>query len=216
MKELLEIIYYLSGIVLAIGVLIGMIQLKITQKQIALLNKDYKTKNKRAVIESSIKYLEVAKSLIVDMSDYRRRFVKEIPNRADTSSLFNKDFMLDDEEKILNKKELVIELIVQEKLGLVHILNELEVFSVAMLNGVADENIVFTPFGRVFCEFIEEEHLKLTFSRTTGTPYENLVKLYNIWKDRLEVQSYELQIQEAKDKIKAREGNHNIQTPIGF
>ena len=150
------------------------------------------------------------------MSDYRRRFVKEIPNRADTSSLFNKDFMLDDEEKILNKKELVIELIVQEKLGLVHILNELEVFSVAMLNGVADENIVFTPFGRVFCEFIEEEHLKLTFSRTTGTPYENLVKLYNIWKDRLEVQSYELQIQEAKDKIKAREGNHNIQTPIGF
>lgn len=216
MKELLEIIYYLSGIVLAIGVLIGMFQLKITQKQIALLNKDYKTKNKRAVIESSIKYLEVAKSLIVDMSDYRRRFVKEIPNRADTSSLFNKDFMLDDEEKILNKKELVIELIVQEKLGLVHILNELEVFSVAMLNGVADENIVFTPFGRVFCEFIEEEHLKLTFSRTTGTPYENLVKLYNIWKDRLEVQSYELQIQEAKDKIKAREGNHNIQTPIGF
>lgn len=137
LKAVLEYLYYASGIILTFGVLIGIKQLSITREQIALLNKDYVVRNKRAIIESSIKYLEVAKTLIVDMADYYKKFRREVPNISDTKHLFNRDFKLENIDDILKRKELVVEILISEKLGLVHILNELEVFSVAMLNGVA-------------------------------------------------------------------------------
>lgn len=216
MKETLELLYYLSGIILAIGVIVCIKQLRVAKDEIKLLNQDYKTKNERAAIESSLKYLEVAKTIIRDMSDYQTKFSKEVSKRADTKHLFNKDFLFESLDDILKEKELVVDLLVSEKMGVTHIFNELEVFSVAMLNGVADEDIVFTPFGKVFCTFIEEEHLRLSFSRTTGTPYENLVKLYNVWSDRIEVQVYELQKREAEDKIKSKGNNYDTRTPIGL
>lgn len=206
-KEVIETAYYISGIILVMGVVLGLKQLKI-------LKKDLEDRNKRAAVEKSLEYLNLfATTILGAISEFNGKLKKELPKQKDSEHLFDGKFNIDIEK--LNK-ELIVETLVVQKLGATTILNQLEFFSVAMLNGVADENIVFTPASKVYCRFIEEQHLLLSIMRNQGAPYANLVKLYGKWKDRLEVEQLELQKIEAENKIKEKGNSYQAKPPIGF
>ena len=199
-RPYLEIIYFLSGIAVPLTIYVGL--------------KDMKSRNKRAAVEKSLDFLIFfAKEFIPAIREYKEKVKKELPKETDTSQFFNKDFYFPIENL---DKNLMAELIIKARFGLTDLLNQLEFFSAAVLYRALDEDIVYTPLSKVFCDFVESEHLLLSVSRSMGAPFKNLVKLYKKWSDRREVEKYQLQIEEAKHKIKEKGTNYKSAPPIGM
>lgn len=219
-KNILEGLYYVAGIFLVYGIIIGMKQLKLVKDQVEMLKDEarrakesFQLSNQRSSVEKSIEYLDFYKSSIMPSThSFRSKINQELPKRTSTSHLFDGNFILTSAD--LNK-DIVAESIVAQRSGVIDVFNHFEHFAVAMLHGVADEQIVFTPIGRLYCEFIEEEHVSLSLIRSKGVPYRNLIELYKLWSDRLEVEQLELQKFEAEIKIKEKGNSYKARPYIG-
>ena len=205
-QVVIETAYYVSGVFLLIGIGIGLYQLKI-------LKKDLSDRNQRAAAEKSLEYLDFfSTSIMPAMEKYDNAMEVEVTKRESVSSLNDGKFLLVPGD--LNK-ELTAETIISHRLGIIRILNQLEFFGVAMLHGVADESIVFTPVGKVFCRFVEDEYVPLSLLRSEGVPYKNLVELYSVWSSRIEYEALQLQKEEAENKMKKQGEAHKVRRPIG-
>lgn len=214
-KQAIELLRDVAGIALVIGLFFSYKQLSTVKEQLRTVKKDYQTKNKRAAVEKSIEYLNYfANSFLPEAQRYRDK-VQEIL-KADSwieqSDSFSGKF--DDTMDKLGKMESVI-LIVKQECGILNLINELEFFSAAIVNGVTDEDIVYTPIARVFCKFIEDEHIVISLLKQTA-PYENLFKLYKKWKDRQEVEKLELQKRDAEIKIREKGTGYMSSPSIGM
>lgn len=206
LKEGLEIGYYFCGILLSLSIIIGV-------KQLKLLKKDMVDKNRRASVEKSIEVLAYfARKFIPAYDEYLRKFRAEIPKRKDTSYLINGEFNISIENL---DKESRIEVIVQQDSGLIQLFNELEFFSLGILEGLAVDKLVYTPIAKEYCKMIEREHLLLSALRNKGAPYKNVVGLYMKWKDHLELEQMELQKTQLEHKINMNGDNHKDIPPIG-
>lgn len=74
LKDILGVLYSLSGIVLIIGVFVGIGQLK-------LLKKDLDIRNRRLAVETSLQYLNIyATEIIPEYEKYAREFKKRSQN----------------------------------------------------------------------------------------------------------------------------------------
>lgn len=71
---------------------------------------------------------------------------------------------------------------------IVQTLNELESFAMYFANDLADESIAFTPTGLSFCQICEFYRLFIGVYRQPDKVklYQNIVKLYAVWRPRLE------------------------------
>ena len=78
---------------------------------------------------------------------------------------------------------------------IVHCLNELESFAMYFASDLADENVAFTPTALTFCQNCEYYRLFIGAYRQPDKMrlYQNLVKLYGMWKPRLEKTTIEEQ-----------------------
>ncbi|QOS98124.1 hypothetical protein JNUCC42_16555 [Brevibacterium sp. JNUCC-42] len=205
--QIVQVLYNLVGIFLILGVYIGL-------KQLKLMKKDQYDKNKRIAVEKSLEYLNFfATNFIPNVSKYTSDLNKEITDYEDTKHLFDGTFFLHLDTL---PKGIIAETIIREKYGCLNLFNQLEFFSVAVLNGVMDEDIVFTPLSGAIVKFVESEHVAISLLRSKGAPYKNLLKLYRKWKTRMEVEELELQKQIAEHKIKEKGTDHKSTTPIGF
>jgi hypothetical protein len=72
--------------------------------------------------------------------------------------------------------------------SIVQALNELESFAMYFANDLADESVAFIPAGQSFCHICEYYRLFIGVYRQPDKVklYQNLVKLYGMWKPRLE------------------------------
>ncbi|MGE6579005.1 hypothetical protein ACQKFM_29290 [Paenibacillus xylanexedens] len=205
-KEYVEFAYYISGILLLIGVVIAIEQLK-------MVKKDMRDTNYRAAVEKSVEYLTYyAQKFIPAYTKYKEKLKEEMPERIDTKHLFDGNFNI---ELSSLDKEIVVELIIKQEAGLGQLFNEMEFFSIAILERLVIDDLMFTPVARSYCKIIEEEHVLLSVMRNKGTPFKNVVELYNKWNDRLEVQALELQKSNVENKIKLKGNNHKSKPPIG-
>ena len=95
-------------------------------------------------------------------------------------------------------------------------MNELESFAMYFASDLADEEIAFTPTGQTFCLnceyfagfvgiFRQEQNVKL---------YQNLVKLYGLWKPRLERTVLQEQSKALDQKMKSLPADKQSR-PIG-
>jgi hypothetical protein len=179
LKDILEVLYYLSGIGLLLGVIIAIQQLK-------LMKKDFNVKNQRASIEKSIEYLHLfateyipkASKLLEDLSKKNIQFYK---------GPINKEFYFDNNCN-LGSDYIKKNLIICAECGAIDVLNRFEYFSAALISGLADEELAFNPLASFYCEIVESLYVPLCYSRRNGlsTAYSNTIKLYNIWKARLD------------------------------
>jgi hypothetical protein len=178
-KEGIEIFYYLSSIGLLIGIIVGL-------KQLRLMKKDFEIKNQRASIEKSIEYLNLfATEFIPKVGDVTYDIRKR------TEQLYkgpiNPDFRFDDNcnENASYIKEL---LKISMDCDAVTVLNRFEYFSAAFVSGLADEELAFNPLGRLYCDYIEQLYVVMCYLRKDGdqNSFGYTVKLYKIWKGRLE------------------------------
>ncbi|WP_289141524.1 hypothetical protein [uncultured Brevibacillus sp.] len=205
-KEIVGFLYQLSGIIIVIGVVVGILQLRV-------LKKDLKDRNTRAVAEKSLEYLTFYANFIGEQDKYNEALKKEIPTPEKTDHLFDGKFNLQIDSL---SKELLAESIVKYELGLHLLFNQLEYFSVAVLKGVVDDTIMYTPVAKNFCKLVKEEHVFISVMRSNGAPFKNLFQLYKKWTDRMEVEQLELQKLEAERKIKQKGTDYQSTPPIGF
>lgn len=227
-RLILELLYYLSGIILGGGVIFAILQIKqgilqldllkqqlvIGVEELNLLKKDNEDRYKRAAVEKSIEYLKLYAERIIPASDlYNRKLKEEIPDPTDTSHLFDGKFNLNFETL---DQLIKIEIIVKQKSGAIQLLNELEFFCAAINAGLTDEDLVFTPTAKNFCKLIKRDHLVISVMRNRGTPYKNLLEVFNKWSARLEIEEDQLQIQEATNRIKEKEHVSKFKPPIGL
>lgn len=220
-------LYNIAGIALTIGLFIAykhfkesIKQTQIAQGQLAssisqaeTMREDLAIRNKRSSVEFSLQYLSMFSGEVVgEIDEYRKRF-KERTRGLDTTKIPLNEEMRVNPDDLSNEQ--LIESIIMSKCGVHHIANRLEFFSIGILNGLADEDICFTPLAKLYCEFIEEHHLYFSLARYDGVPYEGVYQLYNNWSKRLKYEASRLQKEEAENMMKEH-GEFTRITAIGI
>jgi hypothetical protein len=184
LRQWLEILYFISGIVVAIAALLGL-------KQVLLLKTDITTRNKRLSVEKSIEHLDrFAKTV----SPLAQKYLQNI--RGNGLSFYNGPII--DFKKIGLKQKSDFELC-KKKLDLdpLDLLNELEVTAAAMVSGLADEKLAFNPLGRSYCDLVEKIYDVICLCRDEEEYYSNIVALYQLWKPRID----KIDLEKQKQKI---------------
>lgn len=233
--DVLESLYHISGIILVFGLFIAFKQLKIASqniklgqeqlsatndnvqlasKQIEQMKEDAILTHKRKSVEKSLEYLSLfVDEIIPQINEYHKNIIEKLGKEAiESREITNDNFIINPETL---DEETLRKVVVFQKNGCMHILNRLEYFSVATLNGLADEDILYTPLSRILCIFVQSNHEYLSILRFEGNPFENIVKLYQKWYDRLEVEELTLQVKEKQDKIMAKGDSYKSTQPIG-
>ncbi|WP_018758020.1 DUF4760 domain-containing protein [Paenibacillus terrigena] len=200
----LEALYYFSGIIVAGTVVIGLYQLKALKQQTILLKEDMQIRNKRMSIEKSIEYMNwFAKEFLPNSSQYRKNAREK--GLSEFKGEIEKDFIISQSD--LKNVDKLKKLLTMLELGIDDIINQLESFSAAILNGLADEEICFYPLHGSYCEFIEEWYSEyISFARRDGNTnyYGNLVELYKVWKSK------SIKLNLSKQKAAIEESINNI------
>lgn len=186
-------LYEIAGIFLAIGVVVTVIQLR-------LLKLDINTRSKRAAAEQSINYLDMYADKVLNINGHSSKptgvaaykvKLKETKNDvnldADGSKYFDIHFKTHGFDHPLDdvSSDEFQDAFWRINAGVVVALNYLEIYSIAMVKGVASEEIAFAPTSAHFCQFVKENYLGICKIRQ-NVPYENVVKLFNMWNSRIE------------------------------
>jgi hypothetical protein len=189
----LELLYFVSGVVVAIGVIYGL-------KQIALLKKDIRLRNERAAKEKAIEY---GRKYLRDYVDLQRAFFvacqeAKLAQHSGPVGDFTSGSILGNTR---------IAAISTPRYGLpswLPAMNELEALSASFISGVADEGTGFKIFGRSFCETVESNYDLVALSRSNDSGaqgyWQNIVELYRLWSPRLEA----AELRRNKDSIEAK------------
>lgn len=211
LNKYLEPLYYIASIGLFASVIIGLYQLK-------LMKSDLKTKNQRAAMEKSLQYLDwfasdffpAQNNFMTKQNEIKRAMMekaKDDKHRNRFQNAFKKahiEFDVND-TFIKNTRELdeyAIPISCMSAARADNILNQLEYFAAAMSCGLADEELAFNPLSDAYCNVVEELYLMLCTLRTDNDKlYSNVIKLYRIWKSRINKQALEGKRQEISAKI---------------
>jgi hypothetical protein len=180
----LELLYFLSGVILIVTVWIGLKQLKI-------VSEDFKIKNKRASVEKSIEYLNwFATDFIPQTNLFFRKVASE--DLQYYKGPFSDQFLFDVNCKRESKYITAYITFCNENEAM-DLLNQLEYFSAALISGLADEELAFNPLGLIYCELVERMYPFYCNVRRNrnedddrSSMFSYTIKLYNIWRKRID------------------------------
>lgn len=194
---MLEKAYYVSGIIMTLSVIIGLLQ-------IYYLKRDIKTSNQRAATEKSVEFLNWFSSFYLPKyGEYREKIKKLREGNKVFDELFSKKYEIDENfSKKINDDDMLV-LALKAKAGGEDLLNHLEFFAAAMISGLAESEIVFKPLAKVYCEFVEEFYLFICYNRRENNSnlFSNVVELYKKWSHRIEKEKLVTQQKEIKQKM---------------
>jgi hypothetical protein len=175
LRQVFELLYFISGIVLAVFAFYGL-------QQIRLLKTDITTKNKRQAVEKSIEYLDKFANKLIPQSTKCNEFLsaKGIPINVGNIDFTKIIELTSSQKEILQKKyDGYCEF------NLNHFANELELLAAAINSGLADEDLLIKPMGRTFCRMIEKLYDHICYHRFLSEDmYVNIVTLYTSWKEQ--------------------------------
>lgn len=205
-KSLIENIYLLSGPLIAILGLAGIIQLKLTKKAIII-------SSKREAAKFAANQIDVYLSHIMPLIN--QIFDSEKKEKINGIKLKTREF---------NNKAVIEELGIEKvaevfalrmKNPKLKLLNSIEAFSTYFTKGIADEEIAFSAVGLTFCNTIESLHFDIAICRKKEEEYsfQNLVSLYEIWSSRLKKEKLSREKDEILNQI--NKINNDKVNPIG-
>lgn len=205
LRAVLELLYFVSGIGIlaaaifgfkqvraAVGQLrIASEQLRIASEQLALTKSLAESSNKREAVKLAVQqclyFAETVQAAHTALAeDYRKHQCKFLtpPNPNPNQPLF-----------IVNDGKIVqanydLKLIEPDwpkvRVSFVNFLNFAEGFAIPFASGVADEETGYRETGPAFCSAVGECVPAVYYlTKTQGTPFPSLLKLYNIWNNRL-------------------------------
>ncbi|NOU54935.1 hypothetical protein HN020_09255 [Brevibacillus borstelensis] len=194
-KEYLEVAYFISGIVMAGTIVIGIYQIR-------LLKRDLVIRNQRAAVEKSIEYLDwFASDFMPEYTAFQNQFndikkqlnenAKDKPKMQQLLKRVTETLEIKDDDFAKKPDNLNILEDIRLKILLNtnanDLLNQLEYFAAAMMSGLADEELAYKPLSTMYCRVIEEFYLIICVSRGDkhSNLYTNVIGLYKMWKNRL-------------------------------
>lgn len=173
LRAWLEIAYFISGIVLTLGVVFAAFQVKAYKRDMAL-------RARRALAEKAIEYSTRYASFVLN----HREYVRDC--QANNLAAFNEDI------KVFKFSDLssACQTITLQKHRLdsyVKAFNELEAISMAFVCGIADDDLGFKCFGDAFCSVVELNYdvFCMRDTDTANAHAQYTRELYFAWKGRL-------------------------------
>ncbi|MEM5014121.1 hypothetical protein WKH57_25770 [Niallia taxi] len=197
-RPILEMLYFIVNIGLFATVIIGI-------KQLKLVKDDMKLQYQRAAKEKSIEYLNwFSKELIPQMNKIMSNTNDDdLPKNTGT---MNKEFLPNEYHDTKETQDYISKLI---DLGASDVLNQLEFFSSALLNGLADEKICFKPMVKTYTSIVAMFYPVICqYRKSDQFYYLNIVELYDIWNKKLQKSNMEIvknQLEQNMDKLEVRD-----------
>jgi len=197
-KSIVENLYYLSGILLTISLLIGIYQLYLTKRV-------FKITSKRAAAEIAVKQIDIFTDKIVPLlnnlfeAEKKHGITKpKIEIRSFTRKHLVEKLKDSEFKRIKTEREKVMLLSIET-------LNSLEAFSVYFVKKCADEEIAYSALGRTFCESIEGLYFDISFLRPEGREdsFQNIIDLFKIWNKRLKIEKLNTEKEVLNQQLKA-------------
>ncbi|MDD1979632.1 hypothetical protein [Pseudomonas tussilaginis] len=201
-KPLIEIIYFLSSTLLLIGV-------GFAYRQLTLIKTDMKVKNQRSAAEKAIEASEryFCEYISLSQVNFLERKELKIPVYKGPVGDFTPASIAAPLKELSRKRFSLM--------SWLPALNRLESIAAYFCTGVADEKVGFSVIGRTFCSSVELNYDIISLSRDAGTVdyWENIVKLYQLWRPRLTKAQLELEKKQMDEKISSLK--QKSITPIG-
>lgn len=201
-KPTIELIYFISSSLLLVGV-------GLAYRQLTLIKVDIELKNQRSSAEKAIEaseryfceYTELTKQIQIDRKKHNVSSYDGVIGDFSNSSI---------PSDLREKSSIRFSLS-----SWLPALNRLEAIAAYFTTGVADESVGFSVIGRTFCSTVELNYDIIARSRSSGAVdyWENIVKLYHLWRPRLSKAELELAKTEAEKKISTLK--QNSVPPIG-
>ena len=187
---ILEILYYVSGIVIAAAALYGLKQLKIGLDQLTISKEVARANAKRESIRyasEQCRYFaeRVVPALTAFVTEYRRLNLTFVPavvaGQPPALVVRNGEIVVQGyDARLLDAQWQQIEGTI------VACLNTYEAFAIPFASGVADEDIGYRETARPFCQGAQDLLAGiLQLRRTNAGRYESVVRLHEMWSRRL-------------------------------
>jgi hypothetical protein len=208
-KSIVENLYLLSGPILTLLAVAGVIQLFLTKRTLVISSK------RDAANLSAQQLKDYSERIIPTMTKYDFSLRKD---KLQTVNIEISDF---DVNYLIEKlgEEKVREIRLERMKYLVNqlnALNALESFSTYFTKGIADEQIAYSAIGRSFCFTIEHYFFEISCcrnSKVNDKSFQNTIDLYNMWKSRLKK---EILTKEQEEILKRLNNiNDEVINPIG-
>lgn len=212
LRNLLEVLYFVSSILIMFFIAFGLWQLKLTKKQIETTKEIFKMQSTRESIEMAIVECRRFSEIIIQDSLALEKFCKENNVTYFKDVIFIKTdngFKVDpknvkntDIEKLRNAEDIIN-----------RYLNGLEAYALFFLSGVADEKIAFHTNGKTFIKFAEEGFKLIPISNIENDDFHSVKVLYSMWYKKQEAKKLKIERMKIDKKLSLYE-EKNIK-PLG-
>lgn len=210
-RDVLEIIYFISGPVLVVFAYLALSQIKVARQQIEVQREASRLSAKRDSLRVTSE--QVAK-YGADVIPLQNILFSKI--RSEGVKYFEESKVIVADDKIsvtpcASKAELAkLKLIMTE---FVSVMNSMEGFSVYFTSGVADEEIAFRCISVTFCDSISRLLPFIVLIINDDNRYTSTMKLFAIWNSRIQKESLEKQKATLEEKLKSQ--NTQVIRPFG-
>lgn len=198
LKDIMEIVYFLSGPVIACIAYRALAQISEAKKQVAETKEGRILSAKRDSYKIAADKCEYFMSTITPLIDSLNDALEEdsVKPLDDTMVSFEDDYV---KVKSDFDKEIFSRIIFDYK-GL-HLFNLLESFSLFFTSGVAEDEIGFLTIGHSFCSPVKEYLPVIALLSSDGGHFQNVLNLYKIWNDRIEKDTLEQEKKKIENKL---------------
>lgn len=203
-KDIIEVISFISTIGLLVVAIYGLKQLKISKDTAKIAAQRDAVKSANEQVKN---YLEVV------IPEGNRLFelveAKKITSFKKSSFELNADSVDVTIKPDTNKFSSDIISIVGE---MTHYLNLLEAFSTFFTSKLADENIAFKSVGMTYCKAVER-YMPVIATLGGKYYYQNIIELYRLWRERIDENDLKLEKADIEKRLEKKNGK--IILPIG-
>jgi len=181
-KSILEIVYFLSGPLIAYFAFKALGQISETRKQVNETKETRQISSKRESFKIAAEKCEYFMTTIIPLMNTLDKAVKE----ADIT-YFDKSIVKITPEGINVKPHYENEEEVDKVFNLpnLELFNPLESFSLFFVSGVAEEKIGYLTVGQTFCGTVKY-YLPLLVQLSENKHFNNTLALFSIWHQRME------------------------------
>jgi hypothetical protein len=201
-KNLLEIIYYLSGPALVIIACIALNQITLTKNQIEEQKKATRITAKRDAMRltsDQIKEYGLTIIPIINILD-KKIEEKEIQFFKKSKVIIREDGIkvkpYSDDKEIEKLKDLMNEFL--------NVTNALEGFSSFFISGCADEKLAYKSLSTTFCNSVKNILPLIVMLSSNRHAFSATLELFTIWNNRLESEELYYQKKELEEKLKSK------------
>jgi hypothetical protein len=213
LKTILELLYYCSGVVLAVLAAIGLRQLTLAKESITAVTTIARTTAKREAFRLAAEQCAHYYNHVIPLLNRYDEWIQE-QGLSETLAGWDAD-IAEDRIKITPKNQVVKERFLKEVMtstGELPALNALEGMAVLFTSGVASEEMAFSSIGTTFCHSVRRL-LPMLVLLGNGNYFRHVVSLYMLWQRRIERQ--QLDEDRKKTEVRLRELQDKGIKPIG-